>query len=317
MNANQTDIVVDQTSEFLYHTKFLLLITFYAPAMILSFLIFTFFITNRAELINFQNHSLFILFIINFLQLSTNMPMSIHFYYFHSVHPATVEYCTWWTFTLFSFSVISEFLMATISIQRHLFVFRLHLFQHHIKRYIFYYLPLILCITYPLIFYIFSIFFITCDGTQWDFTLPVCGFSNCYFLYDRLLTLFDYIVNNSVPIIVIFLANISLIMRVIRQKRRFNRPMTWKNHRRLTLQLVCVSSLYLIAWTPLIINTLILNVSPTDLLIKFQMDYISEFPYLICFLFPWMYACLLPEFSKWIRKNMHHRRLVTNTVHPI
>ncbi|CAF1283544.1 unnamed protein product [Adineta ricciae] len=209
------------------------------------------------------------------------MPMSIDFYYFQSVRFATADYCTWWTFTLFSFAVIGEFLMAKTL---HLLLFASN---------------------------------INCDGSQWDFTLPVCGFANCYFLYDATLTLFDYVFNNTVPLAVIFIANVVLIIRVVQQKRHRQQRFVWKKHRRMTIQLVCISSLYLIAWSPVIIDTLILNISPSPSLIQFHMNYVSEFPNLACYGLPWVYAGLLSEFKKWMWKRISPARIAVHTVQPV
>ena len=300
----------------LYKVKFIIIIILEISALFVSLLIIMFLIKHRSEVKKMQNRSLIILFAINLIELLTDIPMSIDFYYFQSVRFATANYCTWWTFTLFSFCVIDEFLMATISIQRHLFIFQAHIFQNRRKRYIFYYLPLIISIVYPILFYIYSIFLVTCDGSQWDFSLPVCGLANCYFLYNVTLTLFDYVFNNTTPLVVIFIANVVLIIRVVKQKHQHQQRVVWRKHRRMTVQLVCISSLYLIAWLPLIIDTLILNISPSDSLVQFNTNYISELPILACFGLPWVYAGLLSGFKKWIWKSTTPLRITANTVQP-
>ena len=306
-----------ESASMLYKVKFIITITLEISALFGSLLIIVFFVKHRAELKKMQNRSLLILFTINLVELLTDMPMSIDFYYFQSVRFAIIDYCTWWTFTLFGFAVIGEFLMAVISIQRHFFIFQAHVFQNRRKRYIFYYLPLILSIIYPILFYIYSVFLVTCDGSQWDFTLPVCGFANCYFLYDATLTLFDYVFNNTVPLVVIFIANVILVIRVVKQKRHRQQRFVWKKHRRMTIQLVCISSLYLIAWAPVIIDTLILNISPSPSLIQFHINYVSEFPNLACYGLPWIYAGLLSEFKKWMWKRISPARIAAHTVQPV
>lgn len=45
-------------------------------------------------------------------------------------------------------------------------------------------------------------------------------YANCYLAYDKILSTFDWRMNNGLPILVILLANIALIMRIIKQKRR-------------------------------------------------------------------------------------------------
>jgi hypothetical protein len=74
--------------------------------------------------------------------------------------------------------------MVTISIQRYILKFEAHLLHVRFKHYTLYYLPLPFCLIYPIVFY-------PCDGTQWDSTSNLCGYANCYLLYNKVLSTFD------------------------------------------------------------------------------------------------------------------------------
>ena len=106
--------------------------------------------------------------------------MVAHFHYFGRVKPSTSAYCTWWTFFQCTLSVSNEFLMALISIQRHILIFNSHLLRIRIKRFYLYYFPLLLCIIYPMFLYLSLVVIYLCDGTLWDFTLNLCGLANCF-----------------------------------------------------------------------------------------------------------------------------------------
>ncbi|CAF3413521.1 unnamed protein product [Rotaria socialis] len=301
----------------LHRTKFFILISLQIPAIIISLLIFVFFINHRTTLNALQNQALLLLLIVGFVELTADLPMPIRYYYLGYVTPATPGYCNWWTFFEYSIHLISELLMATISIQRHALIFSANLFRSRLNLYVLYYAPLAICVTYPFIFYIFIILISPCDGTQWDYTSNLCGYANCYLLYNRFLGMYDWAANNGSPAIIIMLANFALVLRVIRHKRRQQGGYSWKKQRRMTLQLVFISSLYLFAWLPsLAIGVTQIMISPS-FLANIQTDYTLDFMYLISLLSPWVYIKLLPDFQRWISKNVHRGELTQNTVRPV
>ncbi|CAF1013143.1 unnamed protein product [Adineta ricciae] len=315
MSSNNSEIF-DDKKYILHRIKFFILIILEIPAVFISLLIFAFFITHRSVLKNLQNQALLALLLANFIELATSIPMTIVFFYFSYVNPATAVYCTCWTFLAYSLAVIGEFLMATISVQRHTLIFQPQISQVPYKRYIVYHLPLLLCIIYPIVFYIFAIFLYTCDGTQWDFQENGCGFANCYFVYDKTLGTFDWAVNNGFPMVVIFMANVILVIRVVKNKLRRQQLVTWRKHRRMTIQLLSISSLFLIAWSPSLIIALIQQLFAPDFALQIQMDYITELIYLACLLLPLVCVGLLPEFIKWIVKYLHCGATTGNVVRP-
>jgi hypothetical protein len=301
----------------LHRVKFVILLVLQIPLIVISLLIFAFFIKHRVHLHSPQNQALLFLLIVNFLLVSVDLPMPIHFYYDGYVSPATASYCTWWTFFEYNLNLSSELLMAVISIQRHILVFHAYILQIRLKRFLLYYLPLLLAFIYSIIFYMIVIVFYPCDGTQWDFTSNLCGYANCYLEYDKVLGTFDWGVNNGLPIVIIILANIALVVRVIKQKRRRQQhPNSRKNQRRMTLQLLRISSLYLISWLPSLIIGVGQQLISPNFLAELQSDYALDLIYLVCLFLPWVSLRLLPECTKWIRKQMHCGRTPRNIVRP-
>ena len=307
---------VDNYAFILRRVKFILLITLQIPAITLTLFMFAFIIKDRTFLAKLQNQPLVILLIINFLSLTIDLPMPIHFYSLGYVNPATAAYCTWWTFFEYSSNLISELLMAAISIQRHILIFQSHILQVRFKRYLLYYLPLVLSVIYPIIFYLFAIVIYPCDGTQWDYTSNVCGNANCYLVYDPVLSTYDWIVDVGLPIVVIILANVALVIRVIKQKYRHHEAFSWRKQRRMTLQLLSISSLYLIAWLPSVIIGVIQEFNSWSFYAQIQSDYTLNLIYLVCPLLPWIYLGLMPKFTKWIWNGLHNAATVQNTVQP-
>ncbi|CAF3694619.1 unnamed protein product [Rotaria sp. Silwood1] len=264
-----------------------------------------------------QNQALFILLIVNFIELVADLPMPISFYYLGHISPATNSYCIWWTFFEYNLHLISELLMATISIQRHILIFQANVFYSRFNRFMLYYGPLALCFIYPIIFYIIIIIFYTCDGTQWDYTSNMCGYANCYLVYNKVLGTFDWAANNGLPVIIIILANMALVIRVIKHKRRQQQAISWKKQRRMTVQLLAISSLYLFAWLPSLVIGMTQQLNSPSFLANIQTDYTLDFMYLIALLSPWIYLKLLPELMKWVKNFVHHGQIARNTIRPI
>lgn len=135
-------------------------------------------------------------------------------------------------------------------------------------------------------------------------------------LYTMLLTSFAWAINNGLPTIIIFLANTILVIRVVQQKSRRQQPISWRKQRRMTLQLLSISSLYMIAWIPsLIAGVGQRAISPT-FLAQVQLDYLLDVIYVVCLYLPWVSYGLLPECNKWIWKILRPRQLPQNTVGP-
>ncbi|CAF3922992.1 unnamed protein product [Rotaria sp. Silwood2] len=114
--------------------------------------------------------------------------------------------------------------------------------------------------------------FCPCDGTQWDFTSNLCGYANCYLVYNKVLSTIDWLANNGSPIVVIIIANVSLVIRIIKHKRRQQKSIPWKKQRRMTLQLLSISSLYLVAMLPSLTIEVTQQLNSPRFLVNFQAD---------------------------------------------
>jgi hypothetical protein len=195
--------------------------------------------------------------------------------------------------------------MATVSVQRHMLIFNGHVLRIRWMRIVLHDLPLLFCLTYTMIFYFFAIILYPCDGSQWDYTNNLCGFADCYLLFNQVLGTYDWSVNNGLPMVFNALANILLIVRVVKQKRRQQRPISWIQQRRMTVQLFCISSLYLIAWSPCLIVGLVQILGYPTFLAEIQTDYFLDLIYVVCLFLPWVCLGLLPGLLVWIKTLAH------------
>ena len=114
----------------------------------------------------------------------------------------------------------------------------------------------------------------------------VCGFANSYVLYERVLSTIDWLVNVALPMTIIVLANALLIIRVIKQKCRQQRRLVWKQQRRMTVQLLSISSIYMISWLPSTSVGLVQLLGYPTFLADIQTNYFSDLANMVCLFLP-------------------------------
>ena len=299
-----------------HRVKFIILLVLQVFSICIYLLIFVYFIKHRGLFRIHLNQALSTLLIANFIQVLFDLPMVINFYRLGYISPATAGYCTWWTFFEYTMTGLSEFLMATICVQRHVLIFHTHLLHHRVKCVLVHHLPLVVSIAYPIMLYFSIVVLYPCDGTQWDFYSNICGLGNCYLLFNKALATYDWVVDVGSPIVVITLANFILVVRVVRQKYRQHRVVSWRKQRRMTLQLLGISSLYFFTWIPNVFIAFVQQTFIPGFLLQVQLDYIYDFTYLICLLLPWTYLGLYPEFLKWLCKVLWRSDRRQNSVRP-
>jgi cytochrome bd-type quinol oxidase subunit 2 len=107
-------------------------------------------------------------------------------------------------------------------------------------------------------------FFFPCENS-FDYTSAYCGYA-CFYS-STIIVAYESLVHEAVPIILIALFSVGLLIRVVLQKRRLRRTLNWRNYRKMTIQLVSVSTLYFATNFPYTINpilTLLFNVTPIN-----------------------------------------------------
>ena len=247
-----------ETSAASNRVKFLILISLEVPAIVVSLLIFAHFLSSRTVRSDDHQHSIFVLLAINFLQLVTAMPMPIDFYHLGGIIRLEVPvYCLWWRWYEFSIYNINNFLMGWISIERHMLIFHRHLIRggDTWTRWSLHVAPVIVCGLWAPLFYMLFIIISPMCTNIWTYDSLYCGLP-CYVM--TMWNTFDVLVNLVFTIVLITVMNLALILRVV--KRRANvqgrRQISWRQQRKMVLQLVTLSSIYIAAWLPLSVTQL-------------------------------------------------------------
>jgi phosphatidylglycerophosphate synthase len=127
--------------------------------------------------------------------------------------------------------------------------------------------------------------------------------------------MWETIVHQFLPNLIIIIASITLLIRVVWQKRRVNQPLHWRKHRKMTLQLFTIALLYLIFCCP---NTVLIlsYLFDYDMENFDQMKFYAEFfSYFLILLFPFVCLCSVHELYARLKRLFQGRqRRVTGVI---
>lgn len=291
---------------------FVLLVIVEIPALICTLPILLFFFSHWHSMITkaLHNHAIFLLIIVSFLYMTLDLPFSISSYHLNYDIFRTPSFCLWWYWIDYTLLSTSLFLTATASIQRHILIFNSHCLRIRGTRWLLHFLPLLLCILYPASFYIGFIYVYPCE-TVFDEESLMCP-SPCY-SNNFILNNIDWGVNYICPVFLIVLANIVLIFRVIysMQKLRRRHSNNWKRQRKLTLQLLSFSLLYIFGWGPTACISIIqMFFLPNLFDDNPQLYYLNNSSYFVCPLQSFICIFALPELMNFIKNRTRQTRVV-------
>ncbi|CAF3918477.1 unnamed protein product [Adineta steineri] len=295
--------------------KFIILLIIEILSLICSLCIIIFLCRNRLALVkkNLHNHFVLLLVSVTLINLTVDLPFTIAHYRLGYDEYRKISFCLWWYWIDYTLLVISIFLTAAASIQRHILIFNAHWFHIRRRRWLLHFLPIIICLFYPALFYLVVIIFYPCDYSN-DEDDQSCNVP-CY-SDDNILFNYDWIINTAFPLTTIIFANITLVIRVIRSMRKIRQRqiLTWKRQRKLTLQLFILSLLYIIGWVPSTVISILQSFLLPNLLDDIpQLDYFNYLTYFVCPLQPFICVFSLPELIKILKaywKKIVHRAIV-------
>jgi hypothetical protein len=235
--------------------------------------------------------------------------MDINFYLvfftYGSVQPSYPVICLLWWLADYSFYIGGIILMFWLSVERHILIFHDRLVANRRGRFLFHYLPLIILVTYILLFYIIVIFFLPCDNI-YVYSVPVCGASPCYQSYG-ILGIWEFIAYTSAPIILEGIVSAGLVVRVQWQKRRLRQSANWRKQRRMMIQLFLISSMNVTLNMPIYLIPLAhLCGLPPEYGVQAEL-YFFFLGYFVIFLFPFASLCQFPDLRKTIKRKIFGR----------
>lgn len=286
-----------------YSLQFWILLIFAFLSFVTSIFIFIQFLLNQSMFSSLQNHSIFILVVANIVLILTDVIWMLDsFHHSGRVTFKTQSFClTWWIFD-FSLYTIQSMVLAWASVERHVLIFQRHVHATTNQRLAYHYFPLIVLISYLILFRIIVILFPPCSN-EFDFDRIECGLRPCYFNILHLI-IWDKLVHCIIPTLIIAVSNFALIYRIIAQKRRMHHPLQWRKHVRLSMQLIPITGVYLFLNLPAVIIYLIEILSKKEEKFSINIELYTIFSsYLVSFSVPFVLSINLI----WMEKTRHVR----------
>lgn len=144
-----------------------------------------------------------------------DLPLQIDYLYLGYIRIQSSTLCLIWIFIEFWRHSTNSILLTWASFERHILVFHHQwLLTSKLNQILFHYLPLISIFLYTTIYYLIVIIFPPCT-TIFDYNSQLCGFFLCFLTNTPFLTLWDAIVHNTIPTLLISFFNATLFIRVI------------------------------------------------------------------------------------------------------
>ena len=274
-------------------------------SLICSIFVLYYLLVDRALRRALHNHIIIVLLILGFIYELTNIVWILHYSRTGMPMFTSPAFYIFWVFEDYAFYCIQIGLFAWATVERHILIFHDRWLSTSRRRLFVHYVPIGVIIVYDLVYYSIIHFAPFCENS-FDSFLAGGIFIPCLF-NQTFLGSWDLIVHQLVPTLVIVLSSAGLIGRVIQQKRRLNQPVNWRKHRKMTIQLLSIASIYVIFNCPWAFLIFGFQYGLPESVVGVPLVYAAYLYYYVIFLFP--FACFgsLPELrSKLWQKIFPH-----------
>ena len=242
IDANTTNITATPPSP----TPALLYV--FSTLMVISILCYIFvfyhFLATASIRRALNNHVIILLLITYAIQTVFDTPLHLDYFRTGIYWPPTLNYCFFLLMMDYILYEIGMQLMLWASIERHILIFHPALFNTRARLLIGHYLPLSFCCVYPTVYYTYFILFYPCESYYDMSTFSCVG--ACFLWTNSAMAYYELIANGFLPVCLVALFSMTLIGRVLWKKRQMGRQMTWRKNRKMTIQLLGISTTFLI-----------------------------------------------------------------------
>ncbi|CAF0861552.1 unnamed protein product [Rotaria sp. Silwood1] len=229
--------------------KFWILLILQTPSIFCSIFVLHHMFISRTQRHLLANHVVIVMLIVCFFSVITDLSITLNFLQDGIVHVSSSSFCYFWMYIDYVLYANGMLLMTWASIERHILVFASQYFRLSRQKFYGHYIPIIICLVYPFIFYIYTIFFYPCDQI-FDYQQVLCG-SPCFKRTTFLLNAYDMFIHSVLPCIIIVAFSFALLIRVVRHKRRIQgQTFSRRKQRRMVVQLLSIACLYIIMNAP-------------------------------------------------------------------
>ncbi|CAF2853712.1 unnamed protein product [Rotaria sp. Silwood2] len=277
--------------------KFWTYIIFQVPSIFCTLYLLYYLIFNRRLRRQLHNHVVIVVLILCFIILVVDNSLYLDGWRIGQKNsfPFSSGVClVWWFIDYGFYGAISIFLFWA-SLERHILVFYRRRYLNTPRK-IFYihYFPLIIISIYLIGFYTSAILFPPCKNI-FHYNYLACGSNPCYHDITWINT-WDYLFNGVLCNVLEAFFSSSLLVRIIWRKFYSTRRFNWKRYRKMTIQLLSISSLSLCINLPHSLIILIRQIQPN--MSDFAIDtepYFFYFTGYVVLLLPFVSLGCLPE----------------------
>ena len=251
-----TNVTIEE--EFLFDFPNALYFWFYLllliPAILCSIFVFSYVLTHRILRPALYNHIIIAIVVFALIYQTTTFPWMLNYYRLNGQWERSSMFCRIWGFLDWSLYTVNAMLFAWSTIERYLLIFHDRWISTPNRRFFCHYLPMI-----SIIFYAFGLYSIVFFFPPCAYFVPVVNtlcLTSCLKDDPRFVS-FETLFNQVIPVLIILIFATLLVLRVVWQKYRFGRIIQWRRHRKMIVQSISVSVLYLICIFPLAVVYLV------------------------------------------------------------
>jgi hypothetical protein len=274
--------------------KYIVMQICYIPSIICSIFTLTHLFWNRTLRLALHNHISLALLIISTFDLLLNHPLTLNYLRIGRVIPSNDTICLFWNFVNSMLTIACFLTMAWGSVERHLLIFYSTLFVTRRQRILFHYIPLLsMAFIYPFISNIVISLLYPCKN-QFNMVSLFCGYTCA--LKIQSVALYARIAHNFVPTFIVVGSTVTLIVRVIMQRRQVQRDQfKWRRYRRMIIQLLALATLFLILTMPATLVSIVQNCCQPTFAASVQIPYLNFLVRFLTIFMPFICLSLLPE----------------------
>ena len=255
---------------------------------------------DRTLRLGLNNHIIIVLLCLGLIYETVTIPW--YLYRFWNGRPLVESPVFYLFFYMLDYPMMitQSILFAWATMERHILIFHEQWLSTKKKRLVLHYLPIILIIVYCIIYFVIIVFVPFCQQS-FEMFVALNVLILCLFETTTLGT-WDLFLNQVIPILVTVVFSIALLARAILHRRPANHRVTWQKYRKMTIQLLSISMLYIVFGTPMVVTVLLLNYG---LLQGENIEWLANAIVIrtyIVLLFPFVCCASLPELRKKFRQ---------------
>lgn len=255
------------------------------------------------------NHVIIASLVVGLIIVSLDLTCHLGFLRLDFIIPSTPGICLIWQLVDYGFWYGDLFLKAWASIERHILIFHSNTMNTLNKRIFFHYLPVAFATFYAPLVYVYLVFFYPAEHI-YDYSILVCGGPYYYYGIPAWLIWYESLFHYVIPIFLTLIFSNALLIRVIQRKRHLRVAQGWRQYRKMTLQILFISIIYLFD-LPYIVVTIVRWSGFPDFGTDVQGPYFYYVNYVPIVLFPFAILGTYPKLYRKITFEKKGRRGVS------